>query len=325
MACNRFSRADQRSRITCPTGTIIAPAAPWAMRANDNCSSEAEKAQATDARVNSTMALTNTRRGPKRSAAQPLTGTNNATASRYSDTTRFIRTLGSLKSLAICGNAVSTAVASINSMNSAQPMIIGTLFPLPVAIVGGGTSEQSRGRRWCAFKMPGPHCCGFPVPWVVVDDSACVAPVTVKIMPATRGGGTAHIEHQFGGLECRLRCDVLRLGHFHGGLIHCQRVEVCRPGPVNGFCGAQHHRLGRVGTGGNVADAQFHIGIIHRAGGGAVLDGPGMITGKSHRVVQGVAGNAGLDRREEQLQERRDDGALALLHGPGTDLRSAEH
>ncbi len=36
-----------------------------------------------------------------------------------------MRTLGSAKSRAICGNAVSTAVASISSMNKAQPMIIG--------------------------------------------------------------------------------------------------------------------------------------------------------------------------------------------------------
>jgi len=36
IARNRFSRADQRSRMTCPTGTIIAPAAPWASRASES-------------------------------------------------------------------------------------------------------------------------------------------------------------------------------------------------------------------------------------------------------------------------------------------------
>ncbi|WP_156109535.1 hypothetical protein [Pseudomonas cremoricolorata] len=45
----------------------------------------------------------------------------------YSDTTQFMRRLGSAKSAAICGSAVSTAVPSRSSMNSAAPMISGTV------------------------------------------------------------------------------------------------------------------------------------------------------------------------------------------------------
>ncbi|MNE80584.1 hypothetical protein D3C80_1771670 [compost metagenome] len=126
MLRSRSSRGDQRNRIIIPTGTIIAPAAPWHSRARHSCNNDPARAQASDARVNSTMASTNRRRGPKRSAAQPLTGTASAAASMYSDTTRFMRTLATPNSMAICGKAVITTVASISSIRNAQPIMIGT-------------------------------------------------------------------------------------------------------------------------------------------------------------------------------------------------------
>jgi hypothetical protein len=152
MLRSRVSGVDQRNSSTWPTGAISAPAAPWARRARDSCSSEVDAAQASEASMNRPMAASSTRRGPKRSATQPLTGTNSATASRYSDTTRFMRTAASPKSAAICGSAVSTAVLSSSSMNSAAPVIIGTRRPFCLARFIAGHRRQA----WpgCGYSAP---------------------------------------------------------------------------------------------------------------------------------------------------------------------------
>lgn len=82
MALSRSCLGTVRSRITRPTGTIMAPAMPCTTRAITSCARSWDKAQATELRANRAMAPMKTRRAPKRSAAQPLTGTNTATASR---------------------------------------------------------------------------------------------------------------------------------------------------------------------------------------------------------------------------------------------------
>ncbi|MNJ14821.1 hypothetical protein D3C77_90550 [compost metagenome] len=45
-----------------------------------------------------------------------------------------------------------------------------------------------------------------------------------------------------------------------------------------------------------------------------------MLAGKAGGIVQGIAGDTCLHRGQEQLQEGRDDGAFALLHGARTNL-----
>lgn len=51
-----------------------------------------------------------------------------------------------------------------------------------------------------------------------------------------------------------------------------------------------------------------------------MLDRPRMLLGKGHRIIQGITRNTSLHRREEHLQERRDNRALAFLDGAGADL-----
>ncbi|MNE60898.1 hypothetical protein D3C80_1560740 [compost metagenome] len=154
MARIRLALLVPRSRMICPTGTISAPLAPWQKRASDSCSSEADAAQAREQSMNRQMAVMNTRRGPKRSASQPLMGMKRAAASRYNDTMRFMRTLASPKSVAICVRAVSTAVESRSSMNRAQPIIIGTLRSSGASgalVAGRGVAGAFRGRNRCCL------------------------------------------------------------------------------------------------------------------------------------------------------------------------------
>ncbi|MNV66127.1 hypothetical protein D3C71_1588660 [compost metagenome] len=82
MAFSRSCLGTVRSRMIRPTGTIIAPAIPWMIRATTSWGRSCESAQAMELSVNRPMAATNTLRAPYRSAAQPLTGTKTATDSR---------------------------------------------------------------------------------------------------------------------------------------------------------------------------------------------------------------------------------------------------
>jgi hypothetical protein len=72
----------ERSTASRPTGTIRAPPAPWAMRASVKAARPVDRPQATDARVKAPTAAQNTRRAPKRSAAQPLAGRSSARVNR---------------------------------------------------------------------------------------------------------------------------------------------------------------------------------------------------------------------------------------------------
>ena len=73
------------------------------------------------------MAAIKTRLAPKRSAAQPLIGTNMATASRYEVIAIFSRTGSAPRSAAIVGRAVVTTVESSICINSAHPTIKGSI------------------------------------------------------------------------------------------------------------------------------------------------------------------------------------------------------
>ena len=65
-----------------PTGTIIAPPAPWTMRSATSSASVVLNAQPSEAAVKIAMADRKTRRGPKRTVIQPLSGMSTASVSR---------------------------------------------------------------------------------------------------------------------------------------------------------------------------------------------------------------------------------------------------
>ena len=65
-----------------PTGTIIAPPAPWRTRSATSSASVELSAQPSEARVKTVMADRKTGRGPKRTVIQPLSGMRTASVSR---------------------------------------------------------------------------------------------------------------------------------------------------------------------------------------------------------------------------------------------------
>jgi hypothetical protein len=81
MACISWLFSVLRTTIRRPTGTIMAPPIPCRMRAAVNWPTLCDRPHRIDARVNTTMAVAKTEREPKRSATQPLTGMNTASAS----------------------------------------------------------------------------------------------------------------------------------------------------------------------------------------------------------------------------------------------------
>jgi len=71
----------ERNSTSRPTGTIIAPPSPWNTRAAMRVGSDVEAPQRIEPRVNTTIALQNTVRAPKRSATQPEAGMKTASVS----------------------------------------------------------------------------------------------------------------------------------------------------------------------------------------------------------------------------------------------------
>ena len=81
MAVIMSARRKLRSKISRPTGVIIAPPSPCTTRMPTSMGKSCAMPHRAEPRVNTASAATNTRRAPKRSANQPLTGMNTATAS----------------------------------------------------------------------------------------------------------------------------------------------------------------------------------------------------------------------------------------------------
>ena len=71
-----------RSRISRPTGSIIAPPRPWQKRPATRLGRFQASAQPMDDSVNTPMAAANTVLAPKRSAHQPLIGMKIASATK---------------------------------------------------------------------------------------------------------------------------------------------------------------------------------------------------------------------------------------------------
>ncbi len=73
-ACTTSLRGTLRSSTRRPTGTIMAPPAPWMKRAITNHSSELAPAQASEPAMNTPMAAVKIVRAPYLSAIQPEIG-----------------------------------------------------------------------------------------------------------------------------------------------------------------------------------------------------------------------------------------------------------
>ncbi len=82
MALSRRSFSMLRTTISRPTGVIMAPPMPCRMRAATKSCSECDSAQPIEPSTKTAIAIRNTLRAPKRSAAQPLAGMKIASDSR---------------------------------------------------------------------------------------------------------------------------------------------------------------------------------------------------------------------------------------------------
>ena len=82
IAVTRSALATVLRTMIRPTGTIIAPPKPCAIRAATNWGSECEQPHSTEPIVKMTIAVRKTVRAPNRSAIQPLIGMKTARLSR---------------------------------------------------------------------------------------------------------------------------------------------------------------------------------------------------------------------------------------------------
>src|SRR6266581_1697743 len=98
---------------------------PWRKRAATNAASVLDTAHASDPATNTTMALANTVRDPRRSATQPLIGMNTARPTRYEVSASLSASGLSPISTAMAGSDVAITVESMFSMNSEQATMRG--------------------------------------------------------------------------------------------------------------------------------------------------------------------------------------------------------
>lgn len=82
IADTRWRRSTVRSRISRPSGAIIAPPAPCSTRAATMVGRLSASEHRMEPPMNTQMEALNTRRSPKRSAIAPLAGISTASASR---------------------------------------------------------------------------------------------------------------------------------------------------------------------------------------------------------------------------------------------------
>ena len=109
----------KRNTASLPTGTIMAPPIPWAIRIPTSMGNDTLSAQPTEARVNTAMAAMNTARMPNRSAIQPLAGISTATVTRYAVIATLTSTASTPNCPAMAGIAGVRMLASRISMKNA--------------------------------------------------------------------------------------------------------------------------------------------------------------------------------------------------------------
>src|SRR5439155_1853876 len=125
IAETRPARGKLRSRISRPTGVIIAPPKPCTTRIVISIGRLSASPHSAEPPANSRTAAQNTRRAPNRSAIQPLTGMNTARLNRYVVITRLRRSGLSPRLRAIAGIDTAIIVESSPSMKKAQPTTSG--------------------------------------------------------------------------------------------------------------------------------------------------------------------------------------------------------
>jgi hypothetical protein len=102
--------------IIWPTGRIMPPPMPWITRQAISSLVVCAKPQSAEPPVKSAIESSQTFLGPKRRAAQPLTGITAASDSRYPVTTHWIVATLSWKSLESVSSATLTIVVSSTDM-----------------------------------------------------------------------------------------------------------------------------------------------------------------------------------------------------------------
>src|SRR5439155_2219934 len=125
IAETRPARGKLRSRMSRPTGVIIAPPKPCTTRIVISIGRLSASPHRAEPPANKSTAAQNTRRAPKRSAIQPLTGMNTARLNRYVVITRLRRSGLSPRLFAIAGIDTAIIVESSPSIKKAQPTISG--------------------------------------------------------------------------------------------------------------------------------------------------------------------------------------------------------
>src|SRR5580658_4369934 len=167
-------------------------------------------------------------------------------------------------------------------------------------------SEQPRRRRLFAGQPVAADHPRLPRSGVVVGDGPGVAPMAVEVVLAVGRAPAAHVEEQLRALEGRFDGDELGLGDGDGRRGQGVTVVPGRPRRVEGLGGEQYRRPGGVAAGRDLTDGVADVGIVDRARGAAVLDGPGPLAGEPDGVVEHGAGQAGLDGGEIELRGRRE-------------------
>src|SRR3954452_14628100 len=153
IAETRAARGKLRSRTSLPTGVIIAPPNPCTTRIAISIGRLSAIPHSAEPPAKISTAAQNTRRDPKRSAIQPLTGMNTARLSRYAVITRLSRSGVSPRLFAIAGIATAIIVESSPSMKKAQPTISGmTMRSRGSAAIGNGApvllTQSSQDNAW---------------------------------------------------------------------------------------------------------------------------------------------------------------------------------
>jgi hypothetical protein len=116
-----------RSKMSRPTGSIMAPPSPCSTRKTTSCGSVCAAPHRVEPSENKATATQNTRLAPKRSASQPLTGRNTARLSRYEVIARFSRSTLTSSASAMVGNAVAITEVSRFCRKRGEATMSGTM------------------------------------------------------------------------------------------------------------------------------------------------------------------------------------------------------
>ncbi len=158
-------RGKLRSRISRPTGVIIAPPKPWITRVANSIGRFVASPHSADPAVKIAIAEQNTMRVPSRSAIQPLTGMNTARLSKYVVITRLSRSGFCPRLFAIAGidTAIIVEFESLHEKSAADDQRDDDGPPRLPGRVGreADLAQRRRGPGWGSAEVDR----AFPAPW----------------------------------------------------------------------------------------------------------------------------------------------------------------